>query len=51
MVRNGEASAIGVTIDPTQNVLTTNKLYVAINIVPTGVARNIVVNIGFKTSL
>ena len=51
MVRNGEASAIGVTIDPTQNVISTNTLTVAVTIVPTGTARNIVVNIGFKTSL
>lgn len=51
MVRNGEASAISVTIDPNQNVASTSKVVVAINIVPIGVARNIVVNIGFKTSL
>jgi hypothetical protein len=51
MVRNGEASAIGVTIDPNQNVASTSKVIIAINIVPIGVARNIVVNIGFKTSL
>jgi len=51
MVRNSEASAIGVTIDPTQNVLSTNNLNVTINIVPVGVARNITVIIGFKTSL
>jgi len=51
MVRSEEASAIGVTIDPNQNVASTSKVVVAINIVPIGVARNIVVNIGFKTSL
>lgn len=51
MIRDGEASAIGVTIDPNQNVASTSKVVVAINIVPIGVARNIVVNIGFKTSL
>jgi hypothetical protein len=51
MVRNGEASAIGVTIDPNQNVASSSKVVVAINIVPRGVARNIVVNIGFKTTL
>lgn len=51
MVRSGEASAISVTIDPNQNVASTSKVVVAINIVPIGVARNIVVNIGFKTSL
>ena len=51
MGRDVEASAIGVTIDPNQNVASTSKVVVAINIVPIGVARNIVVNIGFKTSL
>ena len=51
MVRSGEASAIGVTIDPNQNVASTSKVVVAIDIVPIGVARNIIVNIGFKTSL
>jgi hypothetical protein len=51
MVRNGEASAITVTIDPSQNVASSSKVVVAINIFPIGVARNIVVNIGFKTTL
>jgi hypothetical protein len=51
MVRDGEASAIGVTIDPNQNVASTSELTITINIVPVGVARNIVVNIGFKTTL
>lgn len=51
MVRDGEASAISVSIDPTQNVVSTSKLVVAINIVPIGVARNIQVNIGFKTKI
>lgn len=51
MVRDGEASAVGVTINPNQNVASTSTVTVTINIVPIGVARNIVVNIGFKTSL
>lgn len=51
MVRNGEASAISVVIDPNQNVASSSKVIVAIDIVPIGVARNIVVNIGFKTSI
>lgn len=51
MVRNAEASAISVTIDPNQSVLTTSEIIVTINIVPIGVARNIVVNIGYKTSI
>jgi len=51
MVRNGEASAIGVLINPAQNVASTSKVIVTVNIVPIGVARNIQINIGFKTSL
>ena len=51
MVRNNEASAISVSIDPMQNVASTSQVVVTINIVPIGVARNIVVNIGFKTSI
>lgn len=51
MVRDGEVSAVGVTINPNQNVASTSLITVTINIVPIGVARNITVNIGFKTSL
>lgn len=51
MLRNREISAQAVTIDPTQNVLSTNTLEIAISIVPIGVARNIVVKIGFTTSI
>jgi hypothetical protein len=51
MVRNGEASAVSVTIDPNQNVASTSRVVIAVDIVPVGVARNIVVNIGFKTSI
>ena len=51
MLRNREISAQSVTIDPTQNVLSTNTLEIAISIVPIGVARNIVVKIGFTTSI
>ncbi len=51
MVRSGEASAIAVSIDPVQNVASSSKVVVAINLIPIGVARNIIVNIGFKTSL
>jgi hypothetical protein len=51
MVRNAEASAISVSINPSQNVASTSEVVATIDIVPIGVARNIVVNIGFKTSL
>jgi hypothetical protein len=51
MVRNGEVSAISVTIDPAQNVASTSIVIVTITLVPIGVARNIVVNIGFAASI
>lgn len=47
MQRAGEISAFSVTIDPDQDVLSTSKLTITIKVVPVGVARNIVVNIGF----
>jgi hypothetical protein len=51
MERDEEISAKSVTVDPTQNVLTTSQLVVAVKIVPVGVARNIVVNIGYSLSI
>jgi len=51
MVRDGELSAYEVTINPSQNVLTSNTLVVAIQLLPIGVADFITVNIGFTTSL
>lgn len=51
MIRDVELSAFGVTIDPRQNVLSTSTLVISIRIVPIGVARNIIVNIGFTLSI
>lgn len=51
MVRDTELSAYAVTIDSTQNVLSTNELVIAIQLVPIGVARNITVNIAFTTQI
>jgi hypothetical protein len=51
MVRDIEVSAVGVKIDPNQNVASTSTINVTVDIVPIGTARNIIVNIGFKTSL
>jgi hypothetical protein len=51
MVRDVELSAYGVTIDPRQNVLSTSTLVITIKLVPIGVARNIIVNIGFTLSI
>jgi len=42
-----EVSAFSVTIDPTQNVLSTSRIDTAIKIVPVGVGRELVNTIGF----
>jgi hypothetical protein len=47
MERNGEISAYSVTIDPLQNVLSTSELVIGVDIVPTGLANTITVNVGF----
>jgi hypothetical protein len=47
----GEVSEFSVTIDPTQNVLATSKLTITVKIVPVGVAREIVFNIGYTVKL
>lgn len=51
MIRAGEISAQGITIDPKQKSLTTSSVYISFKIIPNGVARNIIVNIGYTTSL
>jgi hypothetical protein len=51
MVRDSELSNFSVTINPSQNVLSTNTLTVAVKLLPIGVADFIVVNIGFTTNL
>jgi hypothetical protein len=51
MVRQTELSAFQVLIDPRQNVLSTSTLVVSIKLVPIGVARNIIVNIGFALAI
>lgn len=51
MIRAGEISAQGITIDPKQKSLTTSAVYISFKIIPNGVARNIIVNIGYTTSL
>lgn len=47
----GEVSAYKTTVDPTQNVQSTQNLTVRIQIIQRGVARNITVNIGFVNAL
>jgi hypothetical protein len=51
MQRDAELSAYSVTIDPSQPALSTSTLVVSVSIVPKGVARNIVVNVGFTLSI
>ena len=51
MIRDNELSAQQVSINTTQNVLSTNTLVIAVKLVPIGVARAIQVNIKFTTSI
>ena len=51
MKRDVELSDYAVNIDSTQNVLSTNKLVVSVQLLPIGVARNITVNIAFTTKI
>lgn len=51
MERDTEISAFNVSIDPTQDILTTSNLIIAVAIVPVGVAKKITINIGFAVSV
>jgi hypothetical protein len=51
MIRDGELSGMAVSIDATQNVLSTGILKIAINLVQIATGRNIVVNIGYKVAV
>jgi hypothetical protein len=51
MIRDTELSAKSVVINPTQNVLATSQLIVAVTLVPIGVARQIKINIQYSTSI
>jgi hypothetical protein len=51
MQRDFEVSAFSITIDPTQDVLSTSKLVITVKIVPVGVARTIEVNVGFALAV
>jgi hypothetical protein len=51
MQRDFEISAYSITIDPTQNVLSTSELVINVSIVPVGVARQIIVNVGFALAV
>lgn len=51
MLNNTELSGYDVIIDPTQDVLSTSTLTIAVELLPVGVARAIVINIGYVVNL
>ena len=51
MKRDGNLSNYLVTIDPSQNILSSSNLVIGVQIQPIGVARNITVNIGYTLKL
>jgi hypothetical protein len=51
LLQTGEASALAVYINPTQNVISTSLLAVQVRIVPVGVGRQITVDLGLTTNL
>jgi hypothetical protein len=51
MERNQEISAYSFAMDSSQDVLTTSEVEATVTIVPVGVARNIVFNVKFATSI
>ena len=51
MIKDSEISAKSVTINPTQDVLSTSTITIAVVLVINGVARNIVIPISFKPSI
>ena len=51
MVRDGEMSAFAVLINPLQNVLSTSTIIIAVTLVINGVARQIIIPIGFKPKI
>jgi hypothetical protein len=51
LIRNNELSDYAVIIDPAQNILSTNTLTIAVELLPLGVADFITVNVGFTVSL
>lgn len=51
MESNGELSAFEVIINSAQNVVSTSKLEITVKLVPVGVTREIIINLGFTPSL
>lgn len=48
MTAGGEISSVTAFVDPKQNILSTNKLVVSLEIIPVGYAKTISVNLGFS---
>jgi Protein of unknown function (DUF2586) len=48
MVAAGELSGVRVTVDPNQNVLATDKIETEVQLIPTGLARQIVAKLAFE---
>jgi hypothetical protein len=51
MEADGELSASATIINPSQNVIATSKLIISLELVPVGVARSIIVNVGFVPNI
>jgi len=51
LLRDNNISAYLVEIDPTQNVVTSSTLNISVAITPKGIARNIIVNIGYSINI
>jgi hypothetical protein len=51
MVRDGELSGFAVTVDASQNVLSTGILTINVNLLQIATGRNITVNIGYKVTV
>lgn len=48
MTANGEVSSVKAYVDPKQNILSTSRLVVSLEIIPVGYAKTISVNLGFS---
>ena len=48
MTANNEISAVGCFIDPSQNILSTNRLNVVLKVTPVGYATDIEISLGFE---
>jgi hypothetical protein len=51
MVRDGELSGFAVTVDASQNVLSTGVLTINVNLLQIATGRNITVNIGYQVTV